>query len=212
MIEYVDSKGQESTRRITVFDIVSGDSGVPSLMARCHEKKKERQFRIDRIRSCVDFDGEVHDDVPQFLIDTFGMSFFNAHAKVTQKNAERWQAILDLLRSETVLLAALCRVDNLVKPVEIDVLIEYLATLVENQDIFLSPAEVASMERYAKRLRPTEDAIMRSLDAVSAKGARHVEQLLIAAKRVIEADEILHQEEVELINVMAHELAGVKVA
>ena len=61
MIEYMDSNGDVSTRRITVLEVVTNKRGDPSLKARCHERKALRRFRIDSILSCIDIDGEVHD-------------------------------------------------------------------------------------------------------------------------------------------------------
>src|SRR5690606_19646165 len=66
-IEYVDAAGRPSSRRITVYDIQMTSSGVPCLYARCHERGAMRSFRVDRIKYCIDYDGEVFDDVPAFL-------------------------------------------------------------------------------------------------------------------------------------------------
>jgi hypothetical protein len=119
MIEYVDSKGQSSRRRITVYDIVGGRAGIPCLRARCHERNATRQFRVDRIRCCIDFDGEVHDDVAKFMAETFGMPILVAQSRATAETEDRWSSIVAFLRSDAVLLAALSRVDGAVKSSEV---------------------------------------------------------------------------------------------
>lgn len=72
-IEYCNSEGVHSDRRITVWGLKEGTSGIPMLVARCHKSNKTRTFRTDRIECVIDNSGEVHEDVPAFLHDTFGM-------------------------------------------------------------------------------------------------------------------------------------------
>jgi hypothetical protein len=209
MIEYVDSKGRVSMRRISVYDIVGGTAGIPCLLARCHEKRATRQFRVDRIRCCIDYDGEVHEDVALFLTTTFGMPISVASAKEDDENTNRWRAIVDAIRADAVLLSALSRADGRVKSVETIEAVGHLAALAERQDIFVLEREVASIEAYVKRLRPNADAISRALEALTGSDFNHVRRLLMAAKRVIEADGILHAAEIALINDIARELTGV---
>jgi hypothetical protein len=90
MIEYVDSKGRGSSRRITVYSIQGGRSGIPSLFARCHERQSTRQFRVDRIKCCIDYNGEIHNDVPRFLMENFGMAISSAKAKETEADLSLW--------------------------------------------------------------------------------------------------------------------------
>lgn len=212
MIEYTDVKGQRSRRRITVYDIVAGRNGIPCLRARCHERKATRQFRIDRIQCCIDFDGEVHDDVPEFMAETFGMPIRVARTRETDESENRWPSIVALLRNDAVLLSSLSRVDGTLKSSEVDEALVHLANIVERNNVFLTEAEVCSIRTYIKRLRPNSEAIIRSLVGIRNSGPDHVRRFLITAKKVIEADAVLHTSEIALINDIARELIGVELA
>lgn len=211
MIEYIDSKGRSSTRRVSVYDIVGGRSGGPCLLAKCHERHATRQFRIDRIQCCIDYDGVVYDDVTSFLTTTFGMSISVARSKERDDDVARWKSIIDALRADAVLLSALSRVDGKVKVVETSEAVVHLVRLVERGDIFLSDADVASVEAYVKRLRPTHGAVSRALEAIAMAGTSHIQRLLLAAVRVIKADEVVHPQELNLVNDISRELIGVDI-
>jgi tellurite resistance protein len=208
MIEYIDSKGRASSRRITVYSIQGGRSGVPSLFARCHERQNTRQFRVDRITCCIDYSGEIHDDVPRFLMENFGMAISSARAKETETGVVRWQDIIASVRPDAILLSALSRADGKVKTVETNEIVDYLAKQAEREDVFLSDREITSIESYVKRLRPTDESIGRSLEQMMEIGADRVRGFLVAAVKVVEADEIRHPEEIALLNEMSMELIG----
>lgn len=210
MIEYIDTEGQASRRRITVYDIVAGHGGIPCLRARCHERQATRQFRVDRIQCCIDFDGEVHDDVPEFMAETFGMPLWVARLKETEESKDRWTSIVALMRNDAVLLSALARIDGTVKSSEVDEAVDHLARIIEKNGIFLTEAEVYAIKAYIRRLRPNSDAISRSLMGIRNVGADHVQRFLITAKKVIEADAILHSSEITLINDIARDLIGIE--
>lgn len=209
MIEYTDAKGQQSRRRITVYDIVAGRSGIPCLRARCHERSATRQFRVDRIQCCIDFDGEVHDDVPVFIAETFGMPIWAAQRRATDESEDRWTSIIAIIRNEAVLLSALSRVDGTVKASEVDEAVAHLASIVERRNVFLTSNEVASIKTYIKRLRPSSEAISRALASMGSSSPDQVTRFLIAAKNVIEADGFRHPTEINLLDDIAHELIGV---
>ncbi|QCO07511.1 WYL domain-containing protein [Azospirillum argentinense] len=67
-IEYIDSKGAASRRRISIRKF-SHDGKSMHLQAYCLERRALRCFRVDRIRAVIDLDGEVHDDPVQFFRD-----------------------------------------------------------------------------------------------------------------------------------------------
>lgn len=206
LIEYSDSKGRLSSRRVTVWSIIAGAGGIASLLAFCHERKARRQFRIDRIKCFVDFDGEIFEDVPAFLIENFGMSVGIADAKASTEN--RWSAILTLIRSDAVLLTAIIRADGKITDGEVDNVKDYLWARAENTGYQLTTSEVYSMQRYAARLRPTEESIYRSLDEISKRTPSEISRLLRAAVAAMDADDERHLTEVTLINAISHDLIG----
>jgi len=211
MIEYKDSKGQASRRRITVWHISeSSRDGIPFLYARCHERQAMRTFRIDRIVNCIDYDGVVHSDVPRFLTDALGMSIGLASA--AEDTAERrWQLILARVKVDATLLAAMSRCDGHVAPSEVAAILRHLAYIVESDgEYILSEDDVARLDRHVARLRPTVEAIRRALKSAGAFHPDRLKRMLIAAAKVMDADEIRHPTEMRLLNVVALELLGVK--
>ncbi|EAQ35612.1 hypothetical protein NB311A_17589 [Nitrobacter sp. Nb-311A] len=152
----------------------------------------------------------MHDDVPEFMAETFGMPIRVARTRETSESENRWPSIVALLRNDAVLLSSLSRVDGTLKSSEVDEALNHLANIVERNNIFLTDTEVASIRTYIKRLRPNSEAISRSLVGIRASGPDHVRSFLIAAKKVIEADAILHTSEIALINDIAREFIGVE--
>lgn len=210
-IEYVDSRNQSSTRRITVWSIIAGVGGVPSLVAFCHERNASRQFRIDRIKCFVDFDGEVFDDVPEFLSQNFGMNLLAATRTSTIQD-QRWPTILDAVRHNAVILSALSRSDGKTVQEEIEIATNHLSRLAEANGLMLDESEILAIYRYANRLRPTEAAIGRAIEEIAKLGHRHVEKLLLAAIALVDADGQRHPQEVALINDISRDLIGVEIA
>ncbi|MEM7727851.1 MAG: hypothetical protein AAF311_01105, partial [Pseudomonadota bacterium] len=70
-IVYEDAKGNLTERYITVWSIKPGPHCL-ILNARCNLRERMRTFRVDRIDSVFDYDGEVYDVYP-FLEETFGI-------------------------------------------------------------------------------------------------------------------------------------------
>ncbi len=208
IIEYLDSAGKASTRRITVFAIVAGVGGIPCLLARCHERKAQRQFRVDRIQCCIDYDGEVFADVPQFLTDNFGMAI-----ELSSRSAAelRWKQIQGQIRHDATLLAALSRSDGNVVDAETNAATAHLVKQAEAEGFMLDDAEIVAIHRYVGRLRPNEQAILRALDFLAGAGQRRIQRLLLAAAAVMDADGRRHASEVALINAIAEDLIGTSI-
>lgn len=208
-IEYIDSARRPSTRRITVYGIVAGANGVPLLVAQCHERKAQRSFRVDRIQCFIDYDGEVYSDVPAFLVENFGMAA--EHAERKGNDAVRWKNILETVKHDAVILAALARADGATIREEVEIARDHLSRVAENDGMMLEEAEILAIYRYASRLRPTELAIERALKHVAGLQPRHTQRLLIAAASVVDADGKRHPREIDLINAVAVELIGAKI-
>lgn len=212
MIEYVDSAGRPSTRRITVFGIEVGRGGVPLLNARCHERNAQRQFRVDRIRCCIDYSGEVHDDVAAFLVDSFGMDASLAQRRADADADARWRDMLDLVRDDAVVLAAMSQSDGLMHRSEVAAIVRHLVAIVERSGVLTDEADAERFVAHVGRLRPTRAAIARALDGVARQDAGHVERLLRAAVSVLDADGRRHPAEMTLLDGISRELTGVGLA
>lgn len=211
MIEYVDSAGRPSTRRITVFGIVVGRGGIPLLNARCHERNALRQFRVDRIRCCIDYSGEVHDDVAAFLVDSFGMDADIAHRRAGEDADARWRDIIDLVRDDAVVLAAMSQSDGLMHRSEVLTIVRHLVALVERHGVLTDESDAERITTHVGRLRPTGAAIARALDGLGRQDASHVQRVLRAALAVLDADGRRHPAEIALLDGISRELTGVGV-
>jgi predicted DNA-binding transcriptional regulator YafY len=210
MIEYVDSAGRPSSRRITVYGIDLGRGGIPLLTARCHERKATRQFRVDRIRCCIDFSGEVHDDVAGFLEENFGMALHVARRQPSSESKDRWRDVLALIRDDAVLLAAMSQSDGSIHNAEVAAASAYLMKVAESATgTMLSDQEGEAIASHFRRLRPTGDAINRALEGISRQPAEKVRKLLLAAVSVLDADGQRHPAELELLNAICLDLTGV---
>lgn len=208
MIDYVDSGGRASRRRITVYGLALGNSGIPMLTAKCHERRATRTFRVDRIRCCIDFGGEVHEDVASFLQDNFGMSATLA-ARRQDPALAGWQSVLDLVRDDAVILAAMSRSDGHVHVAEVDVAVRHLVAIVERRDDILSDADIARLSSHFARLHPTDDAIRRAVSRITAHGADHVQRLLRAVVALLDADGLRHSAEMRFLDTLCIEVTGV---
>lgn len=210
IIEYVDSKGRSSLRRVTVWSIEAGSGGMPCLYAKCHERQAMRQFRVDRIKSCADFDGEVYLDVMAFLAECFGNEIVAASSAASSPS--RWSSILDMVRPDAVLLACVSYADGHAHVREAEEICDYLSFVAEAEIGMLTPVEISALERHVKRLRPSDAMISRALEEVSALDGRRKERLLRACVAVMDADGRRHQGERQAIQDLAYELTGASIS
>lgn len=207
VIEYVDTKGRASVRRISVHAIEAGAGGMPCLYARCHERKAMRQFRVDRIRSCADFDGVVYPDVMQYLSETFGMGMSAAVA--ASAGHQRWASILDAIRADTVLLSCVSLADGARHDRETEVIADYLARIAEDVIGMMTDAEIVAMVRYVRRLRPGPEAITSAIEMMRRKEGGHQRRFFRACVDVMDADGLRRGSEKTLIDDLAAEITGV---
>lgn len=208
IIEYVSASGHESTRRITVFDIKLSSDGVPALHARCHERKANRLFRLDRIACCIDFSGEVFEDVPAFVSETFGMDLAIASARPNPEKAKHWQGIVSSIRPEALLLVAVALADHELCDAEVADMVDILALKAERRTGLVSEDDVRALSRYLHRLRPTEPSINRAIEELSRRSPHEIREILLQAVSVMDADGIRRTEERHLINDLAVDLLG----
>jgi hypothetical protein len=206
IIEYVDSRGRSSTRRVTVWSIEAGAGGMPCLYAKCHERQAMRQFRVDRIRSCADYDGVVHEDVMAFLSECFGIQIAVSTAEAAP--VDRWANVLATVRADAVLLACVSHSDGHAHVLEAEFICDYLAFVAERQIGPLTDTEIVALHRHVKRLRPSEDMIGRALEALLSADQSRKSRLLRACVQVMDADGVRKSAERDVIADLAFELTG----
>ncbi|WP_158272091.1 tellurite resistance TerB family protein [Marinicauda salina] len=214
-IEYVASDGEESRRRITVWDIKLGKNGIPCLLARCHERNATRQFRIDRIQSIIDLDGEIFEPPTEFLIEIFGMDpvfaraaetgsvdmpEFREQARIQAERAERWQQIRDIVVPEMKILAALSLSDGYMQADERGEIVAHLLSLIAHLEPSLE--EEDRLVELVKRQRPSPGAVDRAIEQVGKYPRERLDALWATCVRVIEADGQILEEELEFLRTL----------
>ncbi|MCY1707306.1 WYL domain-containing protein [Pannonibacter sp. SL95] len=215
-IDYVNAKGEASTRRITVWAIREGADGTPLLYARCHERKAMRSFRVDRIACCIDYDGEVHDDVATFLADNFGMTpqlvTFTRPAARQPGSRTRWQEALAHISPHAILLAAVGRGDRRFIQVEADEAALHCAEIAERASHAFDHDWMPRLSRYIARLRPPETAIAEAVEMLRNRSPQEITSALVACLAVMDADGKRHSAELALVNAIAEDLTGLPIA
>ena len=224
IIEYVDSKGNRSTRRITVWGIKEGAGNCPVLVAKCHERNATRTFRVDRIQSIIDYDGVVQEPLEDFLVETFGIArdyltgarsspawtvVANVKSKTRSSSDQRWNDIRRICRSRGVpLLCLLARSDGEFHPDELNVIERYAADCCASESIELNEREIKKINAYLRNLRPSTTAVDRCLDQASNWTNREILGLLETCAHVVKADGQVDQRELVELDIVVRSLTG----
>ncbi|MEP1930764.1 MAG: WYL domain-containing protein [Roseibium sp.] len=231
MIDYVSSKGEASSRRITVWGIKESANGTPMLVAKCHERNRTRSFRVDRIKCCIDYDGEVHDDVPAFMEDTFGMSRayrarqaqtdtgissptqpgISAKEQVERDAKAAWSRARPYLRPHAEILSAISLSDGSMHPAEVAVAVRH-CTMIAKKRGFDIENDQTRLNAYIKRLRPTDKTLKKMATNLGQAPRSEITDLLVSAVELMDSDRKRHPAEVELVNQLSQELAMIDMA
>lgn len=209
IIEYRDGRGRVSTRRVTVWGIVEGAGGIPKLQCRCHERKATRTFRVDRIRACIDLDGEIFDDVPAFLAETFGMDPRFATRKIDAGAV--WPDIRACIKPYATLLSALSQCDGEMLPDEVAAAVDHCCAVADDAGHSVDREARERMSAYIRRQRPTHESVRDACRHLAEEPPRSIHAFLLAAVRVMDSDGHRHDEERRLLNDLSVELTGVEV-
>lgn len=209
MIEYRDAGGRLSTRRITVWSLGQGAGGVPVLKAFCHERKAQRTFRVDRIACCIDYGGEIHDDVASFMAENFGMA--QELARQAAAPADPWAHARPIVHHDAAILSALSLCDGLMRDGEVRIAAEHCAALAAARGVTLDEAGYRALIAFIRRQRPTERSLLDACDALYDRPAQEVTDFMVAAVAVMDADGVRAPEEEALVNRLALDLTGMEV-
>lgn len=172
---YVDARGQESRRRVTVLKVLGEPGNVPTLLSRCHERQALRKFRADRIQALLDLHtGEV--------MDQDGLQ------------AAVWaQELADDAAAGLALLAFAAHADGRLHAMEREVMFEYLLAATED----LEPRAAEWVARYAW---PDPDVLGAALRYLEGWDDDETRRLLRYLRRLVDADGVLHAGEVSMVN------------
>lgn len=213
MIEYVDCEGQDSARRISVWGIKTGEQGVPVLAAMCLERQAPRSFRIDRIKSVIDYDGTVHEPPAEFFSEIFGMAMDAASRtqfapSLTNEDINIRRQVGELVGQQARLLAALSHSDGFMSPAEVGVIVNYLAGKCANAGMVLGRRELNWLHDYVKRLLPDDELADLDLDAAFDIQPQEIEEFIQACWAIVQADGEIDEAEVKLLNEICVEYTG----
>lgn len=209
IIEYIDSKGQESRRRVTVYSVVPGAAGMPCLFARCHERKADRQFRFDRIQCVIDMHGEVHEDVLDYLCEGLGLDKESVTAAFDGSVSKKSPAVVNAAREFAMALVTVADCDGHRHTAEFEAILLACVKRCDRLRIDVDATELEHLKRYILRLRPTDDMFRNAVGAIMGMPPREVVEFLLACRKVAEADTRLHADELRLLDALSRDLTGV---
>ncbi len=217
-IEYIDSKGQSSVRRIRIIDLRQKDNGCAYVNAHCFERKAQRNFRIDRILHVIDDDGVVYDPVDFFeheLMVEFEHDPLDASVAPPAESAapkrptpakkpsapakpgvKQRSAARDGLR----LLVALGRSDDILHPAETLEIVSYITREAQIAGVSSDDDDIQSLFGYVRRQRPDTATLEKCVEGLEREGVDAKLRFLDAARRVISADGIKHPNELKLLS------------
>jgi tellurite resistance protein len=218
MIDYVSSKLEHTRRRVTM-SCLKGAGPALAVRCWCHERAAPRTFRLDRIACFISPDGELiepRDFWPSIGLPVARVPPFAAPGSIPEITDAPVAVLVDFdegpesarlavrsaVRHQMRILAALSRSDGLMKPSEIEAIVQYAMIEGEMAGRYLDEAETAELSGYIRRLRPSAEKVAESAEALFAPGGldgRPLFRFWRAAKAVVDADGIFAPEEFEFL-------------
>jgi hypothetical protein len=201
IIGYADAKGAKSTRRITIWGmLMRGD--VIIVRAKCHERRANRNFRVDRIEFVADLDGVLKPSVEDYFQEIIGADLAMPAPSTT---TERVRAAVPFkatvrraLKSAGVpLLVAIAKADKEYHWLEMNEIHDYANETCASAGITLSLTQIEWMHEYISSLRPTKHVIETTLGDLVDAGPSAVSNFAIVARSLIDADAKLPRGEAE---------------
>lgn len=211
IIHYRNADGRESVRRITVEGIFSNASGVPILIAYCHQRRTEQCFRIDRISMIADDGGRIIQNPSDFYRERFGLDWPHADVVLAPVDVEqaRWEEVRTIaLDCGIVLPVAIALADHDLLLEEMGVIVVFVADRCEAEGILLEEPDYLALEHFIRELQPTPEEIDAALDKVAKAGKRAIREILRCCKAVMDADGFQHHREVTTLNAISLKLTG----
>lgn len=203
-IEYVDSAGNRSTRRVTIHS-AEQKPGCYTLYAFCHEKRALRAFRSDRILQAITFDGEVFDgagivrdllgldDPPPITANPPRPAIRARAAAPTAERSLRRQVDLAIRPAVTLLVAA-GRSDDEYHPTEVEAVHRYIeaeASILSASGLLSGTPSIEDLGPVCRRVktsRPTREDLAEEIAKIRNWQPDRISRLHAAICDVIAAD------------------------
>jgi tellurite resistance protein len=208
VICYVNSQGARSTRRISMRALKRTADLRILLVARCAETQKMMGFQADRIRYCMDVNGEKYEPPAGFLAEIFGLDPLDAKLLASEGTSnplpwpppdQTYGLLRQQLRHELVLLVAMSESDGQVSQSETEAIIAYVEERAKTLGIELEENRIRMLQGFIRRLRPTEDQIKASIEDVAARSSKAQVEILEACTEIMLADGEVHAAERALL-------------
>lgn len=191
-VEYINSKGQESRRILTLRQIKSMPDGRRLIIAFCNTRKSIRTFRLDRIQSVFDFDGQVFE--PEAFFEEL-LTGYDIEMPTTSKAIDIFLLAMDAIH----ILTALARIDGEFHKSEMAQILEFVQTLAEEANLAFSPGDRQMIARRIYRHYPERETVFRALSELQTRDRQFLDRTLTYCGKVIDADGQHSPEEIELI-------------
>jgi hypothetical protein len=194
-IVYLDSRGQESRREITVRAIARRETGL-ALQSYCHARQAPRSFLLDGVIAVYDIDtGELLGDGAAFAETYAPVQRSADFATAAFSQAKRVAAAIDAVRNELHVLIFLARCDGWHQS---ELAVACNIVLDQTPDL-----DIAELERQVRRLDPDTQTFRAALARFERAGAAAKNRLVRAVRRLVAADEALSDAEWQFIDEMA---------
>lgn len=193
VIEYVDSRGSASRRRITLHEAEQAGDGRVLLHAYCHERRAARCFRLDRVKSLIDGDGVVSEDVIGFFQSVVGLQ-----APAMTTDATLRLEHLKSIEFEAVRLAVMLgQADGRLCEDELATIVSWVAARCSG---LVTEEDLGMFGRYLSTLRLTGPMIDAAIDGLEAAPEDRKQAAIDLFYAVIEADGSEHPNEIALLD------------
>lgn len=215
VICYVNSQGAKSTRRISMRALKRTADLRILLVARCAETQTMMGFQADRIRYCMDMNGQKYEPPALFLAEIFGLDPVDAGLLASEGTSnplpwppldQTYGLLRQQLRHELVLLVAMSESDGQVSLAETEAITAYVRERAKILGIELDENRIRKLQGFIRRLRPTPDQIRASLDDVGGRTTKGQIEFLEACNEIMLADGEVHAAEMELLDQIRAEL------
>ncbi|MEO0385072.1 MAG: WYL domain-containing protein [Pseudomonadota bacterium] len=170
-IDYVDSRGEASCRTITVSAVEHNNAGNIVLKAHCHVRDAPRAFRLDRVSSVTDMDGEVFEDPAAYFANIFDLD--EAPACVPPPRGQRLpsdsKGRRNRLRNRALLysriLVGIARSDGKYERRQEEPIAQFIEQHIADQP--LDGDDKQWLRAYLRRMNPSFDHIEDALDQMA---------------------------------------------
>jgi len=217
VICYTNADGVKSVRRITVWALKRTPESRILLHARCSETREMMSFRADRIKYCMDMNGDVFEPPAAFLAGIFSLNVPDALLLASTSAApsgvwppldQAYSTLRQQLRHELTLLVAMAQSDGQVSVSETGAITSFARHRAERLGIELDESRVQKFHGLVRRLRPTGDQIRAAIDEIASRPPKEQMEIIEACHEIMLADDHMHADELDLLEQIRTELAA----